>query len=617
MQMRAMLVALVAVTVACAASERRITPPSATPPALGIHVEQQLLATVRVRDEPVHSTLAARMAEHRVPGVSIAVFDDYELVWAAAYGVADSDTGELVRDTTLFQAGSISKSVNALAVMLVAADGKLELDAPINDVLRSWKLPSNELTRASPVTLRRLLSHNAGTTVHGFPGYRAGTPVPTLVQVLDGAPPANTPAVHVDVAPGSIVRYSGGGTTITQLALVDTLGEPYPTILEQRVLAPLGMVHSTYEQPLPAKRLAHAAAGHHRDGKVVPGKHHVYPEMAAAGLWTTPTDLARFFAEVTLARANRSKHVTRSIAEAMTTALDSESGAGLGFFMAERNGAGLFGHGGADEGFQALATASLEGGYGVVVMANSDNGFRLFPEIERTVFAAMDWPAADPPIVRAMLTSAQRDRLLGSFHADGGPPFSITATVEGLALARPFLDPVELVPVSVDRLVRVDDGRSYTFTTRDTVEIADAGRKVAAVVRLPASATAPLFDLADGGFEEAVAAWKDLLRREPDSALAGEQMHLRYAFELLFEDRVDSALIVLQAAVAVFPDSAETLAVLAHALATKGDQAAAIATFEQALGKLDADPRIPAERKATWRSEVEAELVKVRGGPTR
>src|SRR5690606_32921046 len=134
----------------------------------------------------------------------------------------------------------------------------------------SWKLPDNELTRGSPVTLRRLLGHNAGTTLHGFPGYASGTPLPTLVQVLDGTPPANSQAIRVDIAPGSIVRYSGGGTTITQLALVDTLGAPYPAILKQLVLAPLGMGHSTYEQPLPPKRLAHAAAGHHQNGEPVP-----------------------------------------------------------------------------------------------------------------------------------------------------------------------------------------------------------------------------------------------------------------------------------------------------------------------------------------------------------
>ena len=599
---------------ACAAPTKRVAPPGwDTRSTIQLQVEQHLLATVQVRGEAVRFTLAERMAKHRVPGVSIAVFADYEIVWAAGYGVADVDTGDPVRDTTLFQAGSISKSVNALAVMLVAADGKLDLDAPINDALLSWKLPDNELTRASPVTLRRLLSHNAGTTVHGFPGYASGTAVPTLAQVLDGTPPANTPAVRVDVAPGSLVRYSGGGTTITQLALVDTLTASYPAILEQRVLAPLGMAHSTYEQSLPPQRLAQAAAGHHRDGGVVPGKRHVYPEMAAAGLWTTPSDLAKFFAEVALARAGRSRHVSRAIAEAMTTAIDSESGVGLGVFMFERNSAALFGHSGADEGFQANATASLADGYGVVVMFNSDNGYLIRPEIERTVFAAMGWPAADPPIVRVALTPARRNRLLGSFRRESGAPLSIIATATGMMLLRPFRDPVELVPVSADCLVRIDDGLRYTFTTSDTIEISEGGRKVASSLRLPPSTKSPLFDLANGSFDQAVIAWKDLLGRDPASPLASEEMHVEYGFELMSEDRVDGALVVMRATVEVFPDSAEAWAVLGLALAANGDDPAAIAAFERGLGRLDAYAKIPAEGKAAWRAEVESELAKARG----
>src|SRR6185369_10815280 len=159
-----------------------------------------------------------------------------------------------------------------------------------------------------------------GTTVHGFPGYPAGTPLPTLPQVLDGQPPANSPPVRVDLTPGARFRYSGGGITIMQQALIDRLGRPFPDILHDSVLAPLGMSHSTYEQPLPPARVASAAAGHDPEGNVIEGKRNVYPEMAAAGLWTTPTDLARFFLELQLARAGRSQHVSRDIAMKMTTA---------------------------------------------------------------------------------------------------------------------------------------------------------------------------------------------------------------------------------------------------------------------------------------------------------
>lgn len=146
---------------------------------------------------------------------------------------------DVVTLDTLFQAGSISKPVTAMAALHFVEAGRWSLDDPINDRLVSWKLPVNDLQKDQPVTLRRLLSHNAGTTVHGFPGYAAGTPVPTVVQVLNGEPPANTAPVRVDLVPGSKVRYSGGGTTIVQLMMTDQLKKPFPEILAETVLRPL------------------------------------------------------------------------------------------------------------------------------------------------------------------------------------------------------------------------------------------------------------------------------------------------------------------------------------------------------------------------------------------
>ncbi|MBL8695887.1 MAG: beta-lactamase family protein, partial [Planctomycetes bacterium] len=163
-------------------------------------IERGLLPPVLVKGEVTPWTLEERMREHRIPAVSIAVFDNYELQWAKAYGMAEAETGTRADEETLFLAGSISKSVNALGVMLAAADGTLDLDKPVHELLESWKLPQNDLTRATPVTIRRLLSHTAGTTVHGFPGYAPGVPIPTLQQILDGEKPANTPAVRVDLA---------------------------------------------------------------------------------------------------------------------------------------------------------------------------------------------------------------------------------------------------------------------------------------------------------------------------------------------------------------------------------------------------------------------------------
>ena len=217
-------------------------------------------------------TLADRMRFYHVEGVSIAVIRDSKIEWAKGYGLADVEAKQSVTASTLFQAGSISKPVAAMGALALVEDGKLALDGDINRFLKGWKVPGNAHTAKAPVTLEGLLSHTAGLTVHGFPGYAAGEPVPTVPQVLDGAPPANTAPVRVDLDPGTQYRYSGGGYTIAQLAMTDVTGQPFPALMQKLVLGPLGMKESTYEQPLPAARVAGGRGGLPRRREAGPGQ---------------------------------------------------------------------------------------------------------------------------------------------------------------------------------------------------------------------------------------------------------------------------------------------------------------------------------------------------------
>jgi CubicO group peptidase (beta-lactamase class C family) len=247
-------------------------------------------------EAPVCATLAAQMAELHVPGVSVAVVHDGKIEWAQGFGVAALG-GKQVDAHTMFQAGSISKPVATLATLRLVQEGKLTLDADVDTELTSWKLPASAAAPGAKVTLRELLTHTAGMTVHGFPGYAQGEAVPTLVQVLDGAKPANTQAIRIETAPGTKWNYSGGGFTVMQQMVIDVAKAPFPKLLHDTVLAPIGMSHSTYEQPLSAAMQADAATPYDGKGAPVPGGAHTYPEMAA-GLWTTPTDLAKYIIEV-------------------------------------------------------------------------------------------------------------------------------------------------------------------------------------------------------------------------------------------------------------------------------------------------------------------------------
>ena len=306
------------------------TPPNTVDLAERIRgVERGLLPPVLIEGEPDPTMrLAERMHYYQIPGVSLAVINNGENEWARAYGVREKGSHLAVTTTTLFQAGSISKPVAAMAALVLVQQGKLGIDENVNNKLASWKVPENEFTKGQKVSLRGILSHTAGLTVRGFPGYGVNEEIPTLLQILDGIKPANTEPIRVDMLPNRQWRYSGGGYTAMQQLLIDVAGKPFPDILEEVVLRPIGMEHSTYQQPLP-QGLAVSATSAHRNGRKLEGKWHTYPEMAAAGLWTTPSDLALFAIELQNAIAGKSdKVLSTSMANLMVTPVMQNHGLG-------------------------------------------------------------------------------------------------------------------------------------------------------------------------------------------------------------------------------------------------------------------------------------------------
>lgn len=347
-----------------------------------VHIEQFETNTFEIAGQsgaaPLRLSLEQLMSAYKVPGISVALIDDYQIVWAKGYGVIEPGSDKKVDTQTVYQAGSISKPVAATGALVLVEQGKLSLDEDVNKKLTTWKVPENDFTKNEKVTLRRIMSHTAGLAVHGFPGYDVDEPVPTLVQIFNGEKPANTAPIRVDFQPGSMSRYSGGGVTIEQQLMIDVTGKPFPALMRELVLDKIGMNDSSYEQPLPAKRAAMTAGGTRPDGTEIHGRWHVYPEMAAAGLWTTPTDLAEFGIEIALSKQGKSNRVLsqKMVNEMLTPAPNAKENEGLGFFL-DKNTPGQFSHGGADEGFQALFTMNADNGKGAVIMADSDNGIAL------------------------------------------------------------------------------------------------------------------------------------------------------------------------------------------------------------------------------------------------
>jgi CubicO group peptidase (beta-lactamase class C family) len=339
--------------------------------------------------------------QFNVPGVSVAVINDFKIEWARGYGVMDATTNAPVTPDTLFQAASISKTVAAMASMKAVQNGRFALDQDVNTILKSWKLPGGEYTKAGPVTPRSLMSHTSGTgDGFGFPGYSPDAPLPTLPQILDGQAPSNLRPVRLERPPLTGFKYSGGAVMIQQLALMDAVGRPFADIARDWVLTPIGMTNSTYEQPLPAARQKQAALAHSRTGARMDAPWHVYPEQAAAGLWTTPTDLAKFLIETQETLAGRSNRV---LSRASMLEMVTPVGVGpfaVGFQIGKQGEGWYFMHGGSNWGYQCNMIAHRIKGYGLVIMTNSDSGGALMQELGRRIQQAYKWDVFDQPIPR-------------------------------------------------------------------------------------------------------------------------------------------------------------------------------------------------------------------------
>lgn len=367
--------------------------------------------------------LHERMKYHKIHGLSIAVINDYKLEWARGYGFADTSDKRPVTNQTLFQAASISKSLNAVGALKLTGTKKLDLQKDINTYLHSWKFPyDTSKTHNLPITVTHLLSHTAGLSVHGFPGYRWTDELPSDIDILDGKKPANTAAVRSEFEPGIKVKYSGGGTTITKKIITDLSGQPYEAYMAKEILEPIGMHNSFYVQPPPPRSFPYLATAYHRNGSPVAGKFHIYPEQAADGLWTNPTDLAYYVIEMQLSMEGRSNKVlSKELTQTMLSPVIES--AGLGVFIETKGSRKYFGHGGANEGFRCQYYGSLEGGDGVIVMVNSDNG-GIIPEIINSVATVYNWSGFTNQVTKRTVP----------VHADMLSTYTGTYTLEGITL---------------------------------------------------------------------------------------------------------------------------------------------------------------------------------------
>jgi CubicO group peptidase (beta-lactamase class C family) len=421
--------------------------------ALGLNdriarIENGLRQAVVVRGAPERTMrLADRMRALEVPGLSIAVINHGAVEWSRAYGVADVSTGRPVTTDTLFQAASISKPVTAVGLMRLAAAGELNLDEDVNRRLRDWKVPAADGVTNKFITPRMLLSHTAGMPEIGMDGYAADGPLPSLLQVLRGAAPATNPPARIESAPGERYAYSSLGYAVLQQYASDVTGRPFGALLDASVLKPAGMTSSVFTQSLPPSLSQRAALGHELDGSVTPGGWRRYPELAAAGLWTTATDLAKFAIAIQhAAQGTDTRLLTQKQAETMLTPVRGDYG--LGFELDHDGREKAFHHSGSNRGYKALMFAYERTGQGAVILTNGDGGWPLIEEVMRSIAAEYRWEDFHPiarAAVRPNLTLF--DRFVGDFNVSN-VVLHVSRKDDQIFLSGPPLgpDPVELIP---------------------------------------------------------------------------------------------------------------------------------------------------------------------------
>lgn len=326
-------------------------------------------------------TLKQRMAFYDVSALSIAVIKNYKVEWVKAYGYADLVEKRMATTQTLFQAASISKSINSLGVLKLVEEGKVGLDDDINNYLKTWKFPYDSRSDGKTISVAQLLSHKAGLSTGGFAGYAIGKALPTTVQILDGSVPANSQSVRSIFEPGLRYQYSGGGTVISQLIVENTTGEKYEDYMSKNILMPIGMTRSSFDQPPTKNKML--ATGYSNGNEVV-GKYHVYPEKAPAGLWSNPADLAKYIIETQRSLMGKSNKILSK--EMSEKRLDNN----FGVFLIDYKGTKYFAHDGENEGFVCSYVGSYEDGNGVVVMTNG-NQIKLVYEVVSSIAALNNW----------------------------------------------------------------------------------------------------------------------------------------------------------------------------------------------------------------------------------
>ncbi|NQT64400.1 MAG: serine hydrolase [Candidatus Marinimicrobia bacterium] len=555
-------------------------------------VENGLLPAVLIEGEPSFN-LEERMEDYQVPGVSVAVIKDYKILWSKGYGVLDAETQQPVTVESIFNVGSLSKGVASITALTLVADGSLDMYRDVNKQLTSWQLPENDFLNQGIVTPLLLLNHSSGVMFSPSISYLPDN-LPSLLQMLNGEPPAKEKQTIVDKIPGTVFQYSNPGFAILQQVCIDVSGQPFPSLADQRIFKPLKMEMTTFEQPVPEVLLSHASAGHLGNSETLPNKRYLYPNMAAGGLWSTPSDYARYVIEIQKAAVNQPSEVLSSDLAQQMISPHAARNYGLGVFLRDMGGEQhYFGHMGDNRGFFAGYIAHMTDGHGAVIFTNSLKGSALIREIMRSIATAYSWENYLPPTHTLLPLDQEMAKFYSGRYTDGFDE-SFQIRHEGSSLFIDKFDNARLYPVEDNQFVtKFRDGHLKFMMDSETNAVTvehyfadNLGRfmqdariynKMLSDEKLPSEL------MKEGGIEQAVLSYRNIWVTAPQDLSISENRLNRLGYWYLGQQLFERAIAVFLLNVEFYPESANCYDSLAEAYMKSGQNELAIIYYKKVL----------------------------------
>jgi len=340
---------------------------------------------------PETQVMQKLLQDNLLPGISVAVVDNYQVVANYAGGKRQNNTNDNVTQSTSFNAASISKPVVATLALMLAEQARLDLDVPVGHYLKSWTLPTSNFSQK--ISLRHLLSHTSGTTQGGYSSRYLGETIPSTIETLESY---KQQKISTLFAPGKGWKYSGGGFLIAQLVLQDVTGKSLAQLANEMLFQPLAMSNSTFYQDGDQDFPFDLAKAHDHKQQVIKTGMPICPQ-AACGLWTNASDMAKFAIEIQKALSKQgtkviSNQVARQLVEVQTTRLSGAWGLGWARNLAQGN-LDWFSHSGYNHGTGGLVMASTTGGRGIFMFANGEYRARIpvFEHIVADVIQRLGW----------------------------------------------------------------------------------------------------------------------------------------------------------------------------------------------------------------------------------